>query len=459
MVASIIQYFYPDIKKEEILKFTLFALALSLILGSYWQLRMLKDMFFYMRLGFPTELGWDADFGRSLIPKLKMASPLVITGFVIVYTKLLDMVDKHKLFYIFCSFYAIIFGCTAITLFISQNFGPTYVGKYPLAALGIAIYLLTESFGSLVVALFWSFAASSNKTDEAKRSFPFMIAIAQLGTIIGSAMLIAGYSLWIYYAFCTAAIILVMVLINKIVTTIPADQLVSDKIEKKQKPDMLAGLRLLVTQPYLLGVFVASTFYEIIKTIIDFQMKSQASMIYQGSAYTAFAGWFAFCTNVLAFLMALLGTSYMMKKYGLKFCILVSPVTYGISLTALYCYYQTNPSPENLLWATFTVMIIVTAISYAVNNPTKEMMYIPTSNDAKYKVKGITDTIGSRSGKAVGSSINDVLNVGTSAAMKIGNLIAFGTFFGLGFVVVWAIAAFYVGNKNAQLVRDNKIIE
>ena len=450
MFVSIVQFFYPDIKKEEVLKFTLFALALALILGSYWQLRMLKDMFFYIRLGFPTELGWDADYGRSLIPKLKIISPFVIAGFLIIYTKLLDMFDKHKLFYIFCSFYAIVFGFTAAMLFISENFGPAAVGKYPLAILGVSIYLLTESFGSLVVALFWSFAVSSNKSDEAKRSFPFMIAIAQLGTIVGSALLIAGQSLWIYYALCTVAILLVMIMINKIVTTIPAHQLVSDKLEKKQKPDMLAGIRLLVTQPYLLGVFIASTFYEIIKTIIDFQMKSQASMIMTGSQYTSFAGWFAFCTNVTAFLMALLGTSYIMKKYGLRFCILASPITYAVSLIALYSYYCINPSPENLLFATFIVMIIVTAISYAVNNPTKEMMYIPTSNDAKFKVKGITDTVG---------SINDALNVGATAAIRIGNLVAFGTFFGLGFIVIWAIAAFYVGNKNAQLIRDNKIIE
>ena len=126
-----------------------------------------------------------------------------------------------------------------------------------------------------------------------------------------------------------------MILINKIITTIPADQLISDKVEKKQKPDMLAGLRLLVTQPYLLAVFIASTFYEVIKTIIDFQMKSQASLIMTGSQYTSFVGWFAFFTNLTAFLMALLGTSYMMKKYGLRFCILASPITYAISLISL----------------------------------------------------------------------------------------------------------------------------
>jgi len=459
MVSSIVRYFYPDIKKEEILKFSLFAMALFLILGAYWELRMLKDLFFYMRLGFPTELGWDADYGRSLIPKLKMISPFVVAGIVVIYTKLLDLFDKHKLFYIFCSFYGLIFGLTSIAVFISQQFGAHYIGKYPLAILGVLVYLLTESFGSLVVALFWSFAVSCNKTDEAKRAFPFIIAVAQIGTIGGATLLIAAYPLWMYYALCTISILCVMLLIHQIVTKIPANQLVSDKVEKKHKPDMLAGLRLLLTQPYLLGVFIASTFYEVVKTFIDFQMKSQASLFMSVAEYTAFSGWFSFWTNLTAFLMALLGTSYIMKKYGLRFCILLSPVIYGISLVTLYAYYTTSPSPENLFYATFVTMIIVTAISYAVNNPSKEMMYIPTSNDAKFKVKGITDTIGSRGAKAIGSSINDSLNVGATAALKVANLVAFGTLFGLGFIIIWAIAAFYVGNKNAQLVRDNQIIE
>jgi len=104
-------------------------------------------------------------------------------------------------------------------------------------------------------------------------------------------------------------------------------------------------------------------------------------------------------------------------------------------------------------------MIFVTAISYAVNNPTKEMMYIPTSNDAKFKVKGITDRVGSPGAQAIGSFINTSLNVGATAALKVANLIEFGTLFGFGFIIMWAIAAFYVGNKHAQLVRDNKIIE
>ncbi len=459
MFVSLVNFFYPDIKKEELLKSTLFALALALIIGAYWELRMLKNLFFYMKLGFPTELGWNEDFGRSLIPKLKMMSPFVITGLVIIYTKLLDIVQKQTLFYIFCSLYGTIFAATATAVFISQKFGAAYVGKYPLALLGILVYLLTESFGSLVVALFWSFTASCNTTEQAKRIFPFIIAIAQLGTIIGSHLLSFAFPLWSYYALCSTAIFTVMIIIHNIMKIIDTEPKAPSSSEKKEKPNIFSGLTLLATQPYLFGVFLTSTLYEIIKTMLDFQMHTQAASFMTQSEYLAFSGQFATWTNISSFLIALLGTSHIIKKYGIRFSILVSPITYCITITSLYLYYTTNPSPENLCSAILFSMIAVTSISYAVNNPTKEMMYIPTSTDAKFKVKGITDTIGSRGAKALGSSINNSLNVAGNMTASIASLMMYGTYMGLGIISIWFIAAWYVGNKNAQLVADNQIIE
>ncbi len=122
------------------------------------------------------------------------------------------------------------FGLTAIALFVLKSYGPEYIGAMPLAALGVAVYFATESFGSLVIALFWSFAVSCNRTDEAKRAFPFMIAVAQIGTIGGSSLLVLGMPNWAIYSLCTVTTILIMVAINKIITTIPASQLVSDKV-------------------------------------------------------------------------------------------------------------------------------------------------------------------------------------------------------------------------------------
>lgn len=456
MVSGLIRYFFPDIKKEEILKFSLLGAALFFILGTYWTLRLLKDLMIY-KIAFPTELGWSIGKGREIIPMLKTASPFVILGTIGIYTKLVDMFEKHKLFYIFCGFYAGLFTLIASTLFVYDKFGPEAIGAYPLAAIGVGGYLATESFGSLVIALFWSFSISSTKSEEAKRAFPFMITLAQIGTIGGSAlMLVPNIPNWYLFTFCIFSMLAIIAIVHKLINTIPKENMVSDKEEKKSKPDFFAGIRLLLTRPYLAGVFVVSTFYEIAKTIVDYQMKTQADII--GIDFKHFLGVYGVCVNSLAFLMALLGTSYIMKRFGLRFCLLLYPVMFGISMIALYLYYQTGPSATNLLWATTGVMLLVTAISYAVNNPTKEMMYIPTSKDSKFKVKSITDMFGSRMSKLSGANIGGALVVKGQPATTIANLMGMGTIISLGFIGAWLVVAFLVGVKNAQLTRDGEII-
>ena len=187
-------------------------------------------------------------------------------------------------------------------------------------------------------------------------------------------------------------------------------------------------------------------------------MKAQASLL-PGFDFDRFIGIFGVCVNSLSFIMALLGTAYAMKKYGLRVCLLIYPIIFGVSLTGLYFYYQTGPEAISLLWATFGVMMLVTAISYAVNNPVKEMMYIPTSKDVKFKAKGLIDMAGGRAGKMTGANIGGSCVIEGDPATTIMGLMTFGTLMSLGVIGLWTLAAVYVGIKNAQLIKDGEIIE
>ncbi|MBV8661305.1 MAG: hypothetical protein JO129_04125 [Candidatus Dependentiae bacterium] len=456
MFNRAIHFFYPDIKKEECLKFSLLGLALFLILGSYWALRILKEFMIY-KVAFPTTLGWPVGYGREIIPWIKTITPFINVLIIIIYTKLVDIVEKQRLFYIFCSCYAFIFFIIACVLIINDFYGPSTIGAHTLATVGVISYFATESYGSLLIVLFWSFTISVTKKNEATRGFPFIVSIAQIGSIIGSAStLFLHLPDWPIYILCSISMIAISFIIHLVVTKIPADNLTSDVQEKKQTPDLFAGIRLLTTQPYLFGIFLVSTLYEIAKIIIDYQMNSQADII--GINFKWFIGFFGVCVNIVSFLIALLGTSYIMKRFGLQFCLLLYPICFGISVMFLYLYFQSHPSPENLLWATFIVMVIISAMGYAINNPTKDMMYIPTSNDVKFKVKGITDTIGSRATKAAGMQIGRYLNVSGQPIASIQNLMSYGTIICFGIIGVWLVAAIYVGKKNKQLNHDGKII-
>lgn len=461
MLSNLIQTFYPDIKRDEIKKFSLLALAFLFTIGTYWLMRLLKDLVLY-KLAFPTSLGWAEDAGRLWIPTVKTLSPLFVLVLVLLYGRLVDLLEKHRLMYVIASFYMVIFSYMTIILFLKNSYGDAFLGRSLLATSGVLGYLFTESFGSLMVALFWSFTVSSSTTDQAKRAFPFIVAAGQFGAIGGSAlMLIKTSVIWPFYAFVVVCLGCFITTISYLMKTVPADQMQSDTHhEKKKEHHAWSGFTLLFTQPYLLGVLIVSTFYEIAGTIVEYQMNSQASLIFDQVQFKWFKGLYGVSINTLAFLIALLGTSYAIRKLGPKICLLIYPVLFALSLIGLYTYHaKFHPSPYFLLWATFIVMLVVKAIAYALNNPVKEMMYIPTSKDVRFKTKSIIDMFGSRSAKMSGAQIGGWLNIPGSPALSIQNLITYGTIISLGVISVWFMAAVFVGTQNAKLLDQKKIIE
>lgn len=465
MLTSTIHYFYPDLKKDEIKKFSLLAAIFFLIIGTYWLLRLLKNTIF-LKVAFPVCLGWAEQQGCLFQPVAKFWSPFVVLAMVLIYSKLVDLVKKHQLFYIICSFYGVLFALCASILFVKDVYGVEQLGRTALATMGWISYFAIESFGSLVVALFWSFTNSITDSESAKRGFPFIVAMAQIAAIAGSsALFFSGSigSLWPILLLAAFLVVAVIPLVSYFVTHIPHHLLVGNvaaaATEKKKEgffEGFISGLTLLFSRSYLLAVLVISTFYEVVAQIVEYQMQVYASMSPEYSSELAFARFqstYGMGINTVSFIVALLGTSYILKRFGVRKSLLIYPVIFAITLAILVGYFLTSPSPMALLWAIFAAMVAIKGVGYAVNNPTKEMMYIPTSKDAKFKSKGWIDTFGSRFAKAGGAQITNAFKY------NIGDLMIYGSLFGFGLIGIWIIAAIFVGTKNKQLVESGKIIQ
>jgi AAA family ATP:ADP antiporter len=464
MLTRAINLFFP-IKPEETRKFCLLAATGFFIVGAYWLLRLLKNTIFYT-VAFPVELGWAAKQGGIFQPIAKTWSPLVVLVVVLIYSKLVDLFKKHQLFYIFCTFYGLLFAGIASIVMVKEVYGAQAVGKNLLALTGWVTYFSVETFGSLVVALFWSFSNSISTTEAAKGGFPFIIACMQIGAIGGSVLCLFTEhvgALWPFLFLTAFFMFMIVGIMYYFMLTTPAEDLVGNKAaaatEKKKDgffEGFISGLTLLFTRPYLLGVLILSTFYEVCMQIMDYQLHMQAldTEAYKSPvAFNRFEGMLGASANTLSFLIALLGTSYLIKRLGIRVSLTLYPIVFAITLCSLLAFFYTNPSPLSLLWATFGAFMVVKALSYAVNNPLKEMMYIPTSKDAKFKSKGWIDMFGSRFAKGSGAQINDLFK------HNLGELMVYGTFFSFGLIGIWLAAAFYVGRKNQQLIHDGKIIE
>lgn len=465
MLSPLVHYFYPDLNKDEIKKFSYLSLTFFLIIGSYWLVRLLKTTFF-LKMAFPETLGWLPNQGLLFQPIAKVWSPFVVLALVLIYSKLVDIVKKHVLFYIICTFYAIIFSGIATILVLYKLYGAAYLGKTVLAVAGWSAFFAIESFGSLVVALFWSFTNSICTSESAKNGYPMILACAQSGAIAGSVLMIFSEHLGLALLFWLATffVISVMLVVRALMKDIPASQMIGNTqaaaTEKKQEgffEGIFVGLKLIATRPYIFGILIVSTVFEVIQQVIEYQMHTQASAFPEFASTEGFAkflGYYGTASNTLSFVMALLGTSYLIKRFGLRFGLLFFPISLCIAFSLLFVFYTFgSPTAGQLLAAIFVVMMIAKGLGYAVNNPVKEMMYIPTSKDVKFKSKGFIDVFGGRMSKTGGAAINNVFKG------RPHELMVYGTMFSFGLTAIWLLAAIYVGIKNAQLIADNEIVE
>lgn len=440
---------WGDLTIEEIKKFGILASIFFVVIGIYWMLKTMKDPIFDLHVGFKYQ------------PWAKIASLVFVGLTVIFYSKLVDLFKKQTVFYIICSLY----GCSFLILsyFLSHpELVNTHFCCIPGNILGWACYVFIESFGSIMPALFWAFVASVTTTDSAKRGYAMIATCTQVGTIFGP-FLISKYGSYvglpIFFGLSGLLILFVPLIPRYYSRVIPQPAATAPQdLHQKKRSGFVEGLRLLLTQPYLMGIFAIATFYEFIGTILDFQKGMLISQNYpsrldDGVGFAWFKGIEGSAIGIVSLMFALFGTSFFMRKFGLKFCLLCFPTVIGITMITVFSLYYMGANSYQLMWIFFAAIVLIKGLNYALNNPTREVLYIPTSSDVKFKTKGWIDAFGARLLKTFGASVNNTLSA------SLGMLLTMGTFLSLGVVGIWMYAALYVSGSFDNLQRTNKIIE
>lgn len=427
---------------EERKKFSILAVLFGLTIGVYWLFRPLKDSVFLTMVG------------RDYQPWAKILSIFVTILSVMVYSRLVDKYPRHKLLYGYSVFYALLSIVFAFFI-IDPSVGLANTTEDPHRYLGWLFFLFVESFGSTMVALFWSFVADTTTPDSARRGYALIVLGAQSGGVIipllgkivinysssGSAMLI-----------CVLGICCIPAVVYYFMHTVSRKQLKGfdgskNALEKgkKTKIKFLDGLYLVATRPYVLAIFTMVAFYEVVIIMIDFQFKWLAKAEYTGDALTNFFTTYAITINVIAVLSVLLGSKSIMRRLGLSRTLLLLPIVVGAAAIIV------NMNP--VLWVAFVVMVMCKSINYSLNQPAKEQLYIPTSKDTKYKAKAWIDMFGIRFSKGTASAINTLrpfLGIATFTMMSLGlSAVLIG---------VWFFAAMFLGKEHSAAIEQDRIV-
>jgi AAA family ATP:ADP antiporter len=367
--------------------------------------------------------------------------------------------------------------------------------------LGYIQYITIESFGSFGVATFWSFVNSTLTLNAAKSSYGFFIAVAQLGAIAGSTIAtLPGVSIPSLFLVACGGILAQITIMQIYVKRFPESMNEENDLEvltdeKNHDCEMelkslhmkrsvkeidthnftpskdmssssyVSGVSLILKNNYLLLILGVSCLYEISLTCLDYEMKligldrfrSLPDLLEDKSvlatdmseeaatSFAVFMGRYGQLTNFLSLLLSYFAFPYLMENYGLKYTLRIFPTMLLIITVMTFIALPMN------LPVLFVSISLLKALTYSINDPAKEILYIPTSNTVKFKAKFWIDVVGARVAKAIGSSIN-------TYAGTIDRIVKYGSFPSLLTAAALWFICYTVGIRFDELLETGEII-
>ena len=340
--------------------------------------------------------------------------------------------------------------------FLSPTYGLANTVASPWRISGWIWYVFVESYGSIFIALFWAFVIDICDQNSAKRGFAFMVMIGQLGAIAFPQIInkwlpkYLGTSSWISVATCAPLVLGIIFIVYYFVKSTPKELLkgyvVKDVSEKQHEPGFLEGLKLLVTHKYLLGIFGALAFFELISTFIDFNFKTMVFATLHSEAERSFyLTDYASTVNALTFLFLLFGINNIQRWLGIRTALALVPIILGCFMLLFFF--------SSTLSALFYLALGAKAVNYALNGPSLKQLYIPTTEDVRYKSQAWIETFGSRSAKAGAS----VLNL-TKGAFAANSYIMMLTILSLGIAASWFFVALLLADTYNKAIKKGEMV-
>lgn len=443
------------IHNHEMKKFLPMGLIMFCLLFNYTILRDLKDSIVVNASGAGT------------IPFLKgyCVTPAAIL-FVILYAKLSNAVDREKVFYYVVTPFLVFFGVyglfiqpNAVELQASAETLASWHARFPyLSNFNDVIgnwayslfYIMSEIWGSSMIALlFWQFANQITRMSESKRFYGLFVVIGNVALIFSGEFLIRAnnkdlianlfpgadpfnIAIQFFMALVVVFGLLAMWLYRWMHTNVLNDPKYYDEAEasnkpkkKKEKPSLMESARLIFTSPELGLIAILIMAYGVTINLVEVQWKEQIRLYANGdrNVYAAFMGAFSQWNGIITiifswfigssilrrfswFTAAVITPAFMVVGGGLFFAFILFRDSMGDILSSMLT--SADPTRNAIVAATFLGFIVVVmskSIKYSLFDPTKEMAYIPLSDELKSKGKAAVDVIGGRAGKSGGALV------------------------------------------------------
>ena len=323
------------------------------------------------------------------------------------------------------------------------------------AKAGTAFFVWLSVFNLFVVSVFWSLMNDLFSSEQGKRLFAFIAAGGSLGALVGPVVvvLLAKAIGPVHLLLIAAAFLEISLLCMRFIVRGSDPPSALDRAARPGSRaargvpiggNILGGLKLIASSPYLAGV---ALFFVFMTGVATFLYYTQAHFIRAATTdpaeRTQIFAIFDFVAQALTFAIQLFIAGHLFKRFGIGWGLTALPLIVAAGF-ALMAFGGTTL----VMLAGFQA--VRRAAQYALTRPARENLFTPLDAEAKYKAKNFIDTAVYRGGDAGSIWIFSWLRAaGIDFAAMAGWMVVVAG--------LWLATAFMLGRRHARLVPPEAI--
>jgi AAA family ATP:ADP antiporter len=433
--------FFSDVHPGEGARAVVMLLNVFLLLICYYIIKTVREPLILTTV----VPDWLASFGISGPAEVKTyaaaAQALILMGFVPAYSSFASRVDRMRL----------IFGVTAFFVVNILLFAAAL--QLGLDHVGVFFYVWVGLFSLSIIAQFWSYANDIYTKDAGNRLFPIigvgMTAGSPVGAWIAERMFEAGLSPQVMLLLAAA----LLGVTGGLYVVINRSGAAAGASTEKVRIGGRSAFSLVFSSRYISLIAVLLILLNIVNTVGEYILShmvvthaAEAAKLdpaFDTNAYIGeFYGSYFLWVNIVAVLLQLLVAPRLIKKFGLAGVLFALPV---IALGA-YGFMMLGATIAIVRWA----KTAENATDYSVMNTAKQLLWLPTSREEKYKAKQAVDSFFVRLGDMIAAF---VVFAGTGwLALGARGFAALN----VGLVIGWILVAAVLLRENGRLSAANR---
>ena len=273
--------------------------------------------------------------------------------------------------------------------------------------LGFIFFVWVGIFSLTTIAQFWSYANEIYAREDGNRLFPLIAVGSAAGAPLGAALAER------LFAFDLSPFVMMEIAAGILLLHLGLYQVVGRRVARGTAPAREPmkpgnGFSLVLKSQYLRLIALFLVLLNIVNTVGEYILgqavvttsdaQLAANPDFNKEAFIgSFYGKYFFWTNVAVILIQAFLVSRIVKRFGMRGVLLALPI---VALGA-YSLAAVGAGLAALLY----VKIAENSTDYSVMNTGKQMVWLPTSREEKYKAKQAIDTFFVRSGDMLAAGV------------------------------------------------------